>query len=289
MLPQNVHTSPSSSLTKVATGLCIATALVSFLGYLPRFQPYTIFQLSNIFNKFPKIWILLTSSFYTESLFNFMLHCVALIFSARIIEPIWGSKEFLRFVILSSIYPNILIFIFVLSFYYATGQNMVLDRIFLTNSALSNALFIGIAKALYDVSLPTQFGNFKPKYIPFFSFTLSVFFASFSKCDSLLGNICGSFWAILYIKYLQPHNGIRGTSTFTVMGLLPNRCCTLCDELEGDEFPEGQPGQIPPPGPNPMYQQQNMQQQQQNNNNNRRNNNRNNNDNQFIGRPHRIG
>ena len=149
MIPNNVHTSPSSSLTKVATYLCVFTAIISFLGYLPRFQPYTIFQISNLFNKFPKIWILLTSSFYTESLFSFVLHCISIIFSARIIEPIWGSKEFLRFVIMSSIYPNILIFIFSLSFYYATDQTMVLDRVFLTNSALSNALFIGVSKALF--------------------------------------------------------------------------------------------------------------------------------------------
>ena len=288
MIPNNVHTSPSSSLTKVATYLCVFTAIISFLGYLPRFQPYTIFQISNLFNKFPKIWILLTSSFYTESLFSFVLHCISIIFSARIIEPIWGSKEFLRFVIMSSIYPNILIFIFSLSFYYATDQTMVLDRVFLTNSALSNALFIGVSKALYEVSMPTQLGNFKPKYIPFFSFTISVFMASFSKCDSLLGNICGSAWALAYLKYLQPHNGLRGDSNFSVLGLLPNRCCTLCDEFEGDEYPEnGQQRPIPPPGPNPMMQQQqqNIHHNQQNNNNNRRNNN----DNQFIGRAHRIG
>ena len=282
MLPQNVHDSPSSSMTKVATGMCVLSATVSFLGYLPRFAPYTVFQLSNLLNKFPKVWILFTSAFYNDTLFTFLIQCVMFIYTARIIEPIWGSKEFLRFIIMSAIYPTLIIFLFAMTFYFATGFYLLPDRVFLTNSVLSGALLIAVSKVLYDVSIPTQFGNFKPKYIAFMSFTISVFFSVIGKCDSLLGNICGSAWALAYLKYLQPHNGVRGDSHFTILGLLPSQCCTLCDQDE--DGGNGDDGNVPPLGPNPMFNNQNG-----NNNNNNDRNRRNNRDNQFIGTPHRIG
>ena len=104
------------------------------------------------------------------------------------------------------------------------------------------------------------------------SFIISVILSIFSTCDELLSSMAGALWAIIYIKYLQPHNGIRGDDDFSVLGLLPNHCCTLCDEPEGDaENPQG--GNVPPLGPNPMQ----------------GNNNRQNNNNEFRGRPHRIG
>ena len=264
---------PGSSLTKVATGLCILSAVVSFLGYLPRFQPYTIFKLENLLNKFPKIWILLTSPFYYDSLFSFVLNCVVIVFLSRMIEPIWGSKEYLRFVIMSAIYPTLFIFIFVTLFYFITDQELVLTRVFNTSSTVSSALFIALSKVFFDVSIPTRCGNLKPRYLPIFSFSISVLLSFLDKCDSLLSTIAGYAWAILYIQKLQPHNGKRGNPEFKVENLLPSKCCSLFEDEDGENLgnnPQNMmPGDVPPPTQPPRRQPRN--------------------DNQFVGTPHRIG
>ncbi|EAY01832.1 hypothetical protein TVAG_002870 [Trichomonas vaginalis G3] len=231
----NIITDPSTKATKIATFLCILHCLLSFLAYLPRFQPYIEFKGDNFYNKFPKIWILFSGSFVSDSIFSLFFACLGYIYTSRILERIWGSKEYLRYVTMTCIYANLLQILLIGLLYLITQNKLFLSRKFDTGGALSMAMVIAIAKVFKDISVPTQCGNFKPKYLPFIFYIVSLFFLPISGCDNLLSSIMGTNWAILYLRYLQPHNGKRGDKDVSLDNLIPNPFCSCCSGLQEDD------------------------------------------------------
>lgn len=137
--------------------------------------------------------------------------------------------------------------LFVGGLYLITNSDYLFHRPFETGSTISTALMIGVAQACQDISVPTQFGNFKPKYLPFISFIISLILFPLSGCDSLLSSIMGTTWAIIYLQKLQPHRGTRGDPKLTLDNLIPNPFCGCCtdlgDGMENDqEMPPNYPG-----------------------------------------------
>jgi hypothetical protein len=245
----------SGRITKVSIGICVATAIVSFLGYLPRTHPFFVLSLSS-FTSFPKPWVLVTSTFYCSGLFSGALFAILVLFIGRVVEPIVGSKEFLRLFLMIGLYTNILVVLFALAIYLAVGDRALLIRPFETHSAASSAIIMTIAHLLLPVEVPTRCCVLKMRLMPLIGFCISLVLGLFSKPDDLVATTFRTVIAFVYIRWIKKNGNTRGDPAFDVLKLLP--ACggddPPVDEPEDDggddDLPAGvaAPGVVMPPG-----------------------------------------
>lgn len=228
----NVHEETSSDMTRAATFLVIMSGIISFLGSLPRFAPYLLLYPNNFSKSVPRIWVILTSSFYNETLFSLFLTCMCIMYTAKMIEPVWGSKEYLRFIIMNIIYTNLVVMLFAWIMYWITSEKLILTRLFDTSGCIMNAVFVALACIMKNITIPTQLCNFRPSTLPFYSLCFQFVIYLVTKCDSFLTTVVSTFLSFIYIRYLQPLRGRKGDPDFTIDTLLPAFCC--CGEQQQD-------------------------------------------------------
>ena len=223
----------NASFTRVSVGLVVAMAVVSFMGMLPRFMPYFVLTISSFMLPFPKPWVLITGTFYCSSIFSGALSVFLLLMVGRTVEPIIGSREFLRMHVMIGFYTNILTLIFAVVMYFITSEPLVLVRPFETGNAPSSALMMLMAYLLIDVKMPTACGTLKMRLMPFMMFCVSLFFSLLSAADSLLSTVFGIVLSYIYIRYIRRARGVRGDPSFTIDKLLP--ACSMTDENESSD------------------------------------------------------
>ncbi|OHT04550.1 hypothetical protein TRFO_27931 [Tritrichomonas foetus] len=210
-------------LTRISKFLSITILVVTFLGILPNFKNFVSLIPLNFLSFFPKVWVLLTASFQTNSIFSALFSCIYIIFCAFLIEPNWGSKEFLRYILITGFYSNLIILFFSFFMYFVTGEVLIIFKIFETSNSLTAALNIAIAYLYMDD--PASFCNcIKIRHFPFYSFLFSAFFAVLSmRCDSYLSGFLGAAIGYYYIRYIKRHTrtGVRGDPNFDYKKLIP--------------------------------------------------------------------
>jgi membrane associated rhomboid family serine protease len=249
-------------ITKVSIGICVTTAIISFLGYLPRTHPFFVLSLSSFTLPFPKPWVLVTSTFYCSGIFSGVLFGLLTLLVGRIVEPSVGLKEFLRLFLMIGLYTNILVVLFALTVYLAIGEpdaTPLIKRPFETHSAASSAIIMTVAHLLLPVEVPTPCCVCKMRLIPFISFCLSLVFTLISKPDDLVATTFGTVLSFVYIRWIKKNRNTRGDPAFDVVKLLPACGCDEPqvkepdDDGRDDDLPEGMlapgmPGVTMPPG-----------------------------------------
>lgn len=222
---QNAGGGSSVRMTKVSTGICIATAVVTFFGILPRFAPYAVIMPYKILFPFPKPWVLFTGMFNSGTFFQAVMNCVFTILIGRSLEPLWGSKEFLRIYIMSGLYTSILVLIYAYIMIFITGYKIIGERVFYTNSAPTGSILMCFAIQLRKIVIPTQYLTIKVRLIPFYSFLFILLISLFSTMDSLLCTMISFTLAYIYMKYIKLHdNGQRGDEQLDLYDMLPTWC-----------------------------------------------------------------
>jgi membrane associated rhomboid family serine protease len=234
----------SGSVTKISIGIVAAMAIVSFLGYLPKFTPYFTLTLHSFTLPVPKFWVLLTSTFYCSSLFSGVLSGVLLVLLAKVVEPIVGSKEFLRLYLMIGFFTNILVLLFAFIAYEITHEPLLLIRPFETRSAPSAAIMMTMANLFLTVDMPLPCGKLPIRLMPFISLCISLVMGVFSYADDLIASVFGTILSYIYIRFIKKRETGRGDPNFDITFLLPG--CGMGGtppEAESDgndpEMPEG--------------------------------------------------
>lgn len=234
-----------NSVTNVSIGICIAMGLVSFLGYLPRFTEFFVLTLHSFALPFPKPWVLVTSTFYCSSLFSGVLSAIMVIAIGKIIEPMIGSREFLRLFIMIGFYTNILMIILAGFLYLLTGSDLLLYRPFETGNAPSAAITMTMTHLLMSVKLPTPCGNLKVRYLPFYMLCVHLLMSLFTPLDHLLSTIFGFGLTYVYIRHIKRNGNARGDPDFKLSKLFPT-CGPSDDPSSDDGNDRGGPGFMMP-------------------------------------------
>jgi len=247
---------PASSITKVAKYLCFATAFVSFMGCLPVFAPYFVFKPNSFVSGVPKFWILLTSSFYCEKLSSTFFQCFFIVMCSRTLEPILGSREFLRTYLINAFYSNILLITVIGMYYLFSNDGSMGNKVYDVSSAPLSALFIALANIYRKVEIPTPCGSFPLRYMAFISFCISALTTLVDSSDSFLSTFIGSICGFIYVKWLQPHENVRGSPEFTFLSLIPGcKCCSPQapdEEIPENNVPLNREAPRPPQGQSPF-------------------------------------
>ncbi|ONM19103.1 Rhomboid-like protein 19 [Zea mays] len=153
---------------------------------------------------------------------------LGLLFCGKDIEPAWGRKEFLKFIILINSICGILAFCFAIGLYYVTGKESFLVTPLSGFHGCLAGFLVALKQLLPNLELPMCFfWKIKAKWMPFFVVCFSSIMA-FIVPDSinfLPTLVSGMYVSWLYLRYFQrnPLTGLKGdpSDDFSFPSLFP--------------------------------------------------------------------
>jgi membrane associated rhomboid family serine protease len=217
---------PGKEFTRTCKGLVV----VLIGGYvLLQLLPSSLNYLAIIPSKtIPYVWTVFTAGYIEQVLPGAIGSSLGLLFCGKDIEPVWGRKEFLKFIILVNSICGVLAFCFAIGLYYVTGKESFLVTPLSGFHGCLAGFLVALKQLLPNLELPMCFfWKIKAKWMPFFVVCFSSIMA-FIVPDSinfLPTLVSGMYVSWLYLRYFQrnPLTGLRGdpSDDFSFPSLFP--------------------------------------------------------------------
>ncbi|XP_058094427.1 rhomboid-like protein 19 [Magnolia sinica] len=202
------------SLFSGFTRLCKGLSVVLFGGYaILQILPLAVSYLALIpATTIPFVWTLITAGYIEQSLFGVAINIVGLLFIGKLLEPIWGSKEFFKFVVVVNFLTSVCILITAIALYYITRQERFLYTPLCGFHGVLSGFLVGLKQIIPDQELGVL--KIKAKWLPSLVVLVSIA-ASFFTADSasyLPTLIFGTYISWIYLRYLQrkPEANLQG-------------------------------------------------------------------------------
>ncbi|KAG8390637.1 hypothetical protein BUALT_Bualt01G0104200 [Buddleja alternifolia] len=196
------------------TRLCKGLAVVLIGGHIVvQILPSAVSYLALIPAKtIPFAWNLITAGYIEQSIYGVFVSTIGLLFLGKLLEPIWGSREFLKFVFVVNFLTSVCVFITAISFYYITRQEIYLYMPVSGFQGILVGFLVGIKQIIPDQEVPGL--KIKAKWLPSATLLVSIV-ASFFTTDSaanLPTVIIGTYIGWIYLRYWQrkPETKLRG-------------------------------------------------------------------------------
>ncbi|XP_052722706.1 rhomboid-like protein 19 isoform X1 [Vigna angularis] len=160
----------------------------------------------------PFAWNLITSGYVEQSIYGVVISTLGLLFIGKLLEPIWGSREFFKFIFVVNLLTSICVFITAIALYYITRLETYLYMPLSGFHGVISGFLVGIKQIIPDQELP--FIKIKTKWLP--SITLLLYIAiSFWTLEAttyLPTIISGTYISWIYLRYWQrkPEAKLRG-------------------------------------------------------------------------------
>ncbi|VAH40663.1 unnamed protein product [Triticum turgidum subsp. durum] len=195
---------PGKEFTRTCKGLVVVLIggyvllqlLPSSLNYLAIIPAKTI----------PFVWTVFTAGYIEQVLPGAIGSSLGLLFCGKDIEPVWGRKEFLKFIILINSICGILAFCIAVALYYVTGkESFLVTPLSGFHGALAGFL-VGLKQLLPNLELPMCFfWKIKAKWMPFFVMCFSTIMA-FIVPDSInfLPTLLSGMYVSLFPDAMRP-------------------------------------------------------------------------------------
>uniref|UniRef100_A0A0D6R731 Peptidase S54 rhomboid domain-containing protein n=1 Tax=Araucaria cunninghamii TaxID=56994 RepID=A0A0D6R731_ARACU len=256
------------------TRLCKGLAAVLVIGYAAsQIFPSTVEYLALIPGKtIPFAWNLITAGYLEQSVFGLVLSVIALLFSGKLLEPIWGSREFFKFIIVVNIFTSISVFVTTIFLYYVTRNESFLYTPLSGFHGVLSGFLVGVKQIMPDQEM-TAFLVLKlrAKWLPSLLVLVSIIVSVLgTESTSYLPFIIfGTYGSWLYLRYIQrkPETNLKGDpsdefafSTFfpELMRPVVDAIALICEKIfcggsqsfseeEGDDV-----GGMPLPGSDPI-------------------------------------
>ncbi|EYU39585.1 hypothetical protein ABFS82_06G191500 [Erythranthe guttata] len=202
------------SISTGFTKLCKGLAVVLIGGHIVvHILPFTVSYLALIPAKtIPFVWNLISAGYVEQSVYGVVISTIGLLFIGKLLEPIWGSREFLKFIFVVNFLTSACVFITAISLYYITTQELYL---YLPISGFQGVLagfLVGIKQLIPDQELFLL--KIKAKWLPSLALLVSVFLSFFVKESTsyLPTVIFGTCIGWIYLRYWQkkPETKLRG-------------------------------------------------------------------------------
>ncbi|CAN6471346.1 unnamed protein product [Victoria cruziana] len=197
------------------TKLCKGLAVVLVAGYVVQhILPSAISYLALIPGwTIPFAWNLVTAGYVEQSIVGLIISIVGLLFVGKLLEPIWGPREFLKFILVVNILTSICLFITMIALYYTTTQESFLYHPVSGFQGILSGFLVGVKQIMPDQELPLFLLKIKAKWLPSLLVLVSIvvsFFVEFSTYLPII--IFGTYMSWLYLRYFQrkPETGLRG-------------------------------------------------------------------------------
>ncbi|KAI3470455.1 hypothetical protein Pfo_027118 [Paulownia fortunei] len=196
------------------TRLCKGLAVVLIGGHIVvQILPSAVSYLALIPAKtIPFAWNLITAGYIEQSIYGLVISTIGLLFIGKLLEPIWGSREFLKFIFVVNFLTSGCVFVTAISLYYITTQETYLYMPISGFQGVLSGLLVGIKQIIPDQELSLL--KIKAKWLPSLALMVSVV-VSFFTTDSasyLPTLIFGTYIGWIYLRYWQrkPETNLRG-------------------------------------------------------------------------------
>ncbi|KAG2723535.1 hypothetical protein I3760_02G174000, partial [Carya illinoinensis] len=206
------------------TRLCKGLAMVLLGGHIVvQLFPSAITYLALIpARTIPFVWNLITAGYVEQSLHGVVASTLGLLFIGKLLEPIWGSREFLKFIFVVNFLTSVCVFITAITLYYLRTQENYLKL----NCAISifnymplsvfhgilSRFLVGIKQIIPDEELPLL--KIKVEWLPSLTllFSIAVSFFTLESMRYLPTLIFGTYMSWIYLRYWQrkPEKNLKG-------------------------------------------------------------------------------
>ncbi|XP_022764584.1 rhomboid-like protein 19 [Durio zibethinus] len=197
--------SPGSGVFSGFTKLCKGLAVILIGGHIVvQLLPSSVTYLALIPTRtIPFGWNLITAGYIEQSVHGVLVSTLGLLFMGKLLEPIWGSKEFLKFIFVINFLTSVCIFITAIALYYITRlENYLYMPLSCFHGVLAGFL-VGIKQIVPEQELPLL--KIKAKWLPSLMLLLSIAISFFTlePATYLPTLIFGTYMGWIYLRYLQ--------------------------------------------------------------------------------------
>jgi membrane associated rhomboid family serine protease len=203
-----------SGFTRLSKGLaavlvtgCLANALF----------PHTISDtFSLVPGKFiPYVWNIVTAGYLETSVFGLGASIAALLLAGRHLEPFWGSREFLKFIIFVNLFTCLSTFVLAVFLYVITRQGGYLYAHISGFHGILAGFLVAVKQINPEQEVP--FLKLRAKWSPslFVAIALLSSLFSSSPIQFVPFIVFGTYGAWMYLRYFQrkPEAGLKGDSS----------------------------------------------------------------------------
>ncbi|XP_038982402.1 rhomboid-like protein 19 isoform X2 [Phoenix dactylifera] len=144
-----------------------------------------------------------------------VISTVGLLLFGKLLEPLWGSKEFLKFIIVVNFLTSVCVFLTAITLYYIRRQESYLYTPLSGFHGALSGFLVGIKQIIPDQELNLIFLlKIKAKWMPTIAALISVAISFFTtESVSFLPTILfGIYMSWIYLRYFQkkPETGLKG-------------------------------------------------------------------------------
>lgn len=196
------------------TRLCKGLAVVLVSGYIAvQIVPSILTYVALIpARTIPFGWNLLTAGYVEQTVHGVISSTVGLLFIGKLLEPIWGTREFLKFIFIVNFLTSVCVFITTISLYYVTMQENYLYTPLSGFSGVLSGLLVGIKQIIPDQEFSPL--KIKAKWLPSIMLLLAIVVSFFTieSATYLPILIFGTYTGWIYLRYFQrkQETGFKG-------------------------------------------------------------------------------
>ncbi|RZC76418.1 hypothetical protein C5167_000511 [Papaver somniferum] len=225
-----------SGFTKLCKGLAVviigSSAVVQII---PSVIPYVALIPARTI---PFAWNLITAGYIEQSIFQAVVSTIGLLFIGRVLEPIWGSKELLKFIFVVNFLTSVCVFATAIALYYITTKENYLYTPISGFQGVLIGFLVGIKQILPDqeLSLLPSF-KIQTKWLPSFLLLLCILLSFFieESASYLPTFLFGAYMSWIYLRYLQrkPETSLRGdpSDEFSFSSFFPSAMRPVIDPV----------------------------------------------------------
>ncbi|CAL1374310.1 unnamed protein product [Linum trigynum] len=226
-----------TSLFTGFTRLCKGLAVVLVAGHIVvQTLPFTVNYLALIpARTIPFAWNLITAGYIEQTIYGVVANTLCLLVMGKLLEPVWGSKEFLKFIFIINLLTSVCVFITAITLYYITTQETYLYMPVSGFQGVVSGFLVGMKQIIPDQELSVL--RIKAKWFPSIMLLLSIAASFFTEESAkyLPTLIFGTYTSWIYLRYLQskPETKLRGdpSDDFTFSSFFPDFLRPVIDPI----------------------------------------------------------
>ncbi|GMI87007.1 hypothetical protein like AT3G07950 [Hibiscus trionum] len=206
--------SPGGGIFSGFTKLCKGLAVILVGGHIVvQLLPISVTYLALIpARTIPFGWNLITAGYIEQSVHGVVISTLGLLFMGKFLEPVWGSKEFLKFIFIINFLTSVCVFVTAIALYYVSMEEKYLYMPLSGFHGVLAGFLVGIKQIVPDQELNLL--KIKVKWLPSLMLLLSIAISFFTpeSATYLPTLIFGTYIGWIYLRYLQrkPESKLRG-------------------------------------------------------------------------------
>ncbi|CEG70435.1 hypothetical protein RMATCC62417_06333 [Rhizopus microsporus] len=159
-------------------------------------------------------WTLLTATFYENNPFSLTFSIIVLLFCGKYLERAWGSRELLKFIVITAILSNIVTWFGLVFTFYLSGDDTYLYQIQINGMAgVFSAFLVAFKHLVPEHRLAILGGKISIRVKNLLGVATAVSIASLILMKAIVFyNLVNIGWIIgwIYIRFFKYQDGIQG-------------------------------------------------------------------------------